>query len=62
MNLFQSLLYSTVQVSFQYLQYATTLKYLSTNLSRKGWEWVTKLQLMHYNMTVFVLIMNNLEV
>lgn len=35
MNLSQSLLYNTVHVSFQYLQYATNVKYISTNSSGK---------------------------
>ncbi len=49
MNLFQSLLYSTVHVSFQYLQYATNLKYLSTNSSENKWKkkQVNKFLLMH---------------
>lgn len=34
-NLSQSLLYNTVHVSFQYLQYATNVIYLSTNSSAK---------------------------
>lgn len=61
MNLFQTLLYNTVHLSLQHLQYAASLKYFSTDQGK--WEnLVNKIVILHWIMFALAELRNNLAV